>query len=88
MYTYTTINDQKAWTKVTQDGHKAVPYTIRETGKEGDFIAYEQWQPALYGGGELLRGRHPDKSLTATGYIKIGTPIVMRVTNIPQNPDK
>ena len=86
--------DSKKWEKIIEDGGAAAPYSPREykgTDKKDDtvpFLNYSEWNPDLYGGCEMWRGKHPDGKITATGYLKCGSAYELRVTDIPQVPDK
>ena len=88
MYTYTDITDEAEWKAIVEKGAAAAPFTARETNEQVEFITYDNWDPSLYGACEMLRFVRPDDSHTSTGYIRCGSSLEMRVTRIPENPDK
>lgn len=88
MFTYRLVTDENDWKKVIEDGDDAAPFRARETGEDVQFLSYDDWNPDLYGGCEMIRGVRGDGTPTTTGYVKCGTPLVMRVTQIPEPPTK
>ena len=88
MFTYTDVTNETTWQGIVDAGAEAAPFTARENNEEVEIITYDDWNPSLYGACEMLRHLRPDGSYTTTGYIRCGTPLVMRVTQIPQNSDK